>query len=199
MKKTKLTKVLALLLSILMTATVFAGCGKKEEKTTETSNNTTVSADTPGWKQDADKPITFDWYLNFSWFPNKWGVDLTSQYVTKKTGVNINFIVPAGNENEKLNTMIASGKLPDFITLGWWEDGVKKMIEGGLVLPLDELAEKYDPYFFKVADSIKLDWYRQPDGHVYGYPNASSSPKDFDRYKELKPSNQTFVVRKRYI
>ncbi|MBZ4663878.1 MAG: transporter substrate-binding protein [Caloramator sp.] len=196
MKKTKLTKVLSLLLAILMTATVFAGCGKKEEKTTETSNNPTVSADTPGWKQDADKPITFDWYLNFSWFPNKWGVDLTSQYVTKKTGVNINFIVPAGNENEKLNTMIASGKLPDFITLGWWEDGVKKMIEGGLVLPLDELAKQYDPYFFKVTDPIKLDWYRQPDGHVYGYPNASSSPKDFDRYKELKPSNQTFVVRK---
>ncbi|WDU82917.1 hypothetical protein [Caloramator sp. Dgby_cultured_2] len=54
------------------------------------------------------------------------GVDLTSQYVTKKTGVNINFIVPAGNENEKLNAMIASGKLPDFITLGWWEDAVQK-------------------------------------------------------------------------
>lgn len=196
MKKTKLKKLSALLLSILMTATVFTGCGKKEQETLNNNTNTTVSADSPGWKEDAKNPITFDWYLNFSWFPNKWGVDLTSQYVTKKTGVNINFIVPAGNENEKLNTMIASGKLPDFITLGWWEDGVKKMIEGGLVLPLDELAKQYDPYFFKVADATKLDWYRQEDGHVYGYPNASSSPKDFDRYKDLKPSNQTFVVRK---
>lgn len=84
-----------------------------------------ASADEPGWKSDTS-PITFDWYLNFAWFPNKWGVDPTSQYVTKKTGVNLNFIVPAGNENEKLNTLIASGKLPDFITLGFWEDAIKK-------------------------------------------------------------------------
>ncbi|MFC3798657.1 ABC transporter substrate-binding protein [Cohnella sp. GCM10012308] len=155
-----------------------------------------ASADAPGWQADAAKPITFDWYLNFSWFPNKWGVDPTSQYVTKKTGVNINFIVPAGNENEKMNTMIASGKLPDFITLGWYEDAVKKMQEGGLVLPLNELAKEYDPYFFKVADPAKLSWYTQPDGNVYGYPNASSSPKDYETYGTNFTSNQTFLVRK---
>ena len=50
--------------------------------------------------------------------------------------LSINFISPAGNEAEKMNTMIASGKLPDFITLGWWEDAVKKMIEGELVLTI---------------------------------------------------------------
>ncbi|AEI44219.1 extracellular solute-binding protein [Paenibacillus mucilaginosus] len=156
-----------------------------------------VAADpnAPGWKADTS-PITFDWYLNFSWFPNKWGVDPTSQYITKKTGVNLNFIVPAGNENEKLNTMIASGKLPDFITLGWYEDNVKKMIEGGLVLPLNKLAEQYDPYFVKVADPAKVSWYTQPDGSVYGYPNASSSPKDYQKFGDKQTSNQTFVVRK---
>jgi putative aldouronate transport system substrate-binding protein len=153
------------------------------------------SADEPGWKSNTD-PITFDWYINFAWFPSKWGEDPTSQYVTRKTGVDINFIVPAGNENEKLNAMIASGKLPDFITLGWYEDGVKRMIEGGLVLPLNKLAEEYDPYFFKVADPAKLSWYTQPDGNVYGYPNASSSPKDYELYGEQYTSNQTFVVRK---
>lgn len=149
----------------------------------------------PGWKADTS-PITFDWYLNFSWFPNKWGVDPTSQYVTKKTGVDINFIVPAGNENEKLNTLIASGKLPDFVTLGFWEDNIKKMIEGDLVLPLNKLAEEYDPYFFKVSDPDKLGWYTQEDGNVYGYPNSSSSPKDYEKYGDSYVSNQTFVVRK---
>ncbi|SDX45930.1 extracellular solute-binding protein [Paenibacillus sp. CF384] len=162
---------------------------------TTAENKPAVSADEPGWKADTS-PITFDWYLNFSWFPNKWGVDATSQYITKKTGVNVNFIVPAGNENEKLNTMIASGSLPDFITLGWYEDGVKKMIEGGLVEPLNKLADQYDPYFFKVADPAKTSWYTQEDGNVYGYPNASSSPKDFEKYARDYTSNQTFVVRK---
>lgn len=174
--------------------------GTAAEKTPETSSNTEatakpVSANEPGWKSDIS-PVTFDWYLNFSWFPNKWGEDPTSQYITKKTGVNINFIVPAGNENEKLNTMIASGKLPDFITLGWYEDAVKKMVEGKLVLPLNELADEYDPYFVKVADPAKVSWYTQTDGNLYGYPNASSSPKDFQKYGVNYTSNQTFLVRK---
>ncbi|PQP89213.1 extracellular solute-binding protein [Paenibacillus sp. AR247] len=150
--------------------------------------------DEPGWKSD-NAPITFDWYMNFSWFNKKWGGDATAEYVTKKTGVSINFIVPAGNENEKLNTMIASGKLPDFIT-GWSEEAVKKMIEGKLVLPLNELADQYDPYFFKVADPAKLGWYTQPDGNIYGYPNASSSPEDYKKYGSNFTSNQTFEVRK---
>jgi putative aldouronate transport system substrate-binding protein len=166
--------------------------GNKTESSPETK---TASADEPGWKLDTS-PITFDWYLNFSWFANKWGVDPTSQYVTKKTGVSLNFIVPAGNENEKLNTMIASGSLPDFITLGWWEDGVKSMIEGDLVLPLNKLAEEYDPYFMKVADPAKLAWYKQDDGNTYVYPNSSSSPKDFEKYSREYVSNQTFLVRK---
>lgn len=199
-----------LLLAMMMTLSA-AGCssgnnaGKNAEgnansakANTEASAEPTaaaLSADEPGWKLDTS-PITFDWYLNFSWFPNKWGVDPTSQYVTKKTGVDINFIVPAGNENEKLNTLIASGKLPDFITLGFWEDAIKKMVEGDLVLPLNKLAEEYDPYFFKVSDADKLGWYTQEDGNVYGYPNSSSSPADYEKYGENYVSNQVFAVRK---
>ncbi|WP_276356006.1 extracellular solute-binding protein [Cohnella caldifontis] len=161
----------------------------------DASLSASPAADEPGWKSDTS-PITFDWYLNFAWFPNKWGVDPTSQYVTKKTGVNINFIVPAGNENEKLNAMIAANDLPDFITLGWWEEGVKKMVEGGLVESLTDLAKEYDPYFFKVADPAKLSWYAEPDGKTYMYPNSSSSPKDYEKYGSKFLSNQTFEVRK---
>lgn len=203
----KSRKMMMLLMAVIMVLSL-AACGSGKTGTEGEKNPNvdkpkeeaakpavTPSADEPGWKSDTS-PITFDWYLNFAWFPNKWGVDPTSQYVTKKTGVNINFIVPAGNENEKLNTLIASGQLPDFITLGWWEDGVKKMIEGGLVLPLNKLAEEYDPYFIKVSDPDKLGWYSQPDGNVYGYPNSSSSPKDYEKYGDKYVSNQTFVVRK---
>ncbi|WP_127534664.1 type 2 periplasmic-binding domain-containing protein [Paenibacillus kobensis] len=164
--------------------------------TTATTETAAADPDQPGWQKDAGEKVKFDWYINFSWFNKKWGGDATADYITKKTGVDINFIVPAGNENEKLNTMIASGKLPDFLTLGWYEEGVRKMIDGKLVLPLNELADQYDPYFFKVADPAKLGWYTQPDGNVYGYPNASSSPADYEKYGSKFTSNQTFVVRK---
>jgi putative aldouronate transport system substrate-binding protein len=147
----------------------------------------------PAWKKDTS-PVTLNWYVNFSWYNNNWGESLISKYVQEKTGVKINFIVPAGNEAEKLNTMIASGTLPDIVTLGWWEDGVKKMIEGDLVYSLDELATKYDPAFKTTANPQLLGWYRQPDGKTYGYPNYAVTPSDYNKVKIT--SNQSFQVRK---
>ena len=188
MKKKFYSLLLALLLVSL--AASFIGCSKTDEKVVMTE---TMNADEPGWMKDTS-PVTFDWYLHFSWFPNKWGVDPLSKYVTEKTGVNINFIVPAGSENEKLNTLIAGDQLPDFITLGWWEGLYKDMIDGDMVYALDELAEQYDPYFFKVAVPARLGWYAEDDGHTYGYPNASYSPEDYENYDVY--SNPTFLVRK---
>lgn len=150
----------------------------------------------PGWKANKDKPITFDWYINFSWFSRQWGESVASKYITEQTGVNVRFIAPAGNESEKLNSMIAGDALPDLITLDWNAVQITEMINSGLVLPLDELAKDYDPYFFKVANPQKLGWYRQDDGHVYGYPNASYTPQDYVTYKGKIVGNETFLVRK---
>jgi putative aldouronate transport system substrate-binding protein len=195
----KMSKVFTVVLLISMIS-VMAACSSntnKESSNTASPSASAVKADPnePGWKSDTS-PITFDWYVNFSWFTPKWGEDNTSKYITKKTGVNINLIVPAGNEAEKLNTMMASGNLPDFITLDVNDEAVKKMIEGQLVLPLNKLAEQYDPYLFKVADPDKTGWFTQPDGNFYGYPNASSSPNDFKKYGVQFTSNQSFLVRK---
>lgn len=193
----KFFKGLSAFLMILLVVALFAGCSSKDENASKTDDppKTDLTADEPGWKVDTE-PITFDWYINYSWFAGKWEDDVVAKYITEKTGVSLNLIAPAGNEAEKMNTMIASGDLPDFITIDWNDNTVQQMIDGGLVLPLNELAESYDPYFFKVADPLKLEWYKQEDGNVYEYPNASSSPKDFEQYKDLKPSNQTFLVRK---
>ncbi|MBC2456536.1 extracellular solute-binding protein [Clostridium beijerinckii] len=147
------------------------------------------------WKLDIT-PIVFDWYIDFSWFQTKWGINPVSKYVTDKTGVSLNLITPSGDETEKLNSMIETGKLPDFITLSAQSDGYKNIIQNGLALPLDKLSEQYDAYFMKVADKQKLEWYREGDGHIYCYPNFSSPVTDFNNFKEEKPSNQAFLVRK---
>ncbi|AQR96739.1 extracellular solute-binding protein [Clostridium saccharoperbutylacetonicum] len=141
-------------------------------------------------------PITFDWYIDFSWFQTKWGTNPVSKYVSEKTGVSLNLITPSGDETEKLNSMIETGKLPDFITLSSQDYGYKRIIQSGLALPLDKISEQYDAYFMRVADKQKLEWYRENDGNVYCYPNFSSPVTDFSDYKEEKPSNQTFLVRK---
>jgi putative aldouronate transport system substrate-binding protein len=187
-------KLITLLLLCVMMVLPLAANGQTEARA-DLPDAQALSLDdtTPGWKAETS-PVSFDWYLNFSWFRGVWGEDMVSRYITEKTGVNVNFIIPAGNEADKLNTMIASGKLPDLITLGWWEPQVQEMIAGGLVYPLDGLAEKYDPWFNSVASPERLGWYTKEDGHVYGYPNASYSPSDYA--KGDLPSNQTFLVRK---
>jgi len=190
-------KLLGVVLALCMAATMVMANGSQEAAVASKSAGTKPgTGSTPGWMLNKDKPVTFDWYINFSWFARQWGDSAVSKYITEKTGVNIRYIVPAGNEAEKLNSMIAGNTLPDLITIGWWEGQVPMMIDSGLVLPLDELAQKYDPYFFKVANPQKLGWYRQDDGHVYGYPNASYTPQDYDKLKGKLTSNQTFLVRK---
>ena len=182
-------KILAVLMLCLLAASmVFAG-GNGDASVAGTKPGT---GSTPGWKLNKDTPIEFDWYVHFSWFARHWGDSLVSKYITQKTGVDINYIVPAGNEAEKLNAMIAGDALPDFITLGWWEGQVPMMIDAGLVYPLDELATRFDPYFFKVVNNDKIGWYRQADGHVYGYPNASYTPADYEKFKGKLSSTESF-------
>ncbi len=181
------------LLGAMAFSMFFTGCNNSGSSSNGTVAGTKNEA---GWKKNADKPIKFDWYINFSWFARHWGDSKVSKYITEKTGVDVNFIVPAGSEAEKLNAMIAGDALPDLITLGWYEGQVPMMIDSGLVEPLDELAEKYDPYFFQVANPDKLGWYRQDDGHVYGYPNASYTPTDYAKFNGKLTSNETFLVRK---
>ncbi|MDR2702531.1 MAG: extracellular solute-binding protein [Spirochaetaceae bacterium] len=154
------------------------------------------SAETPGWKQNTKNPIQFDWYVHFNWFSRQWGTSRVSKYITAKTGVDIRFIVPAGNEDDRLNAMIAGQVLPDFITLGFWSGQIPMMIEAGMLEPLNKLAEQYDPYFFSVANPERLAWYTVSDGNVYGYPNASFTSIDYERYKGNMTANETFLVRK---
>jgi putative aldouronate transport system substrate-binding protein len=182
-----------LLALLLATSILFAGGAKDTSASKGTVSGTATE---PGWKKNADKPIQFDWYINFSWFARQWGDSKVSKYITEKTGVDVRFIVPAGNEAEKLNSMIAGDTLPDLITLGWWESQVGMMIDSDLVISLNELADDYDPYFFKVANSEKIGWYTQADGNIYGYPNASYTPADYENYKGKLTSNETFLVRK---
>lgn len=167
---------------------------KTEEKKTEEAG-AELSADEPGWMRNKDDQVKLDWYVNFSWFNTPWGEDITSQTITEETGVDIQFITPAGNEAEKVNTMIASDTLPDIITLGWWEGQVNEIISSDMVYALNELADEYDPYFHTVADPSRIGWYTKEDGNVYGYPNSSFSPQDYEKYENIA-SNETFLVRK---
>lgn len=168
------------LTSVILLSTLASGCGQ-----TGNSNGN------PGLEEQ----VKFDWYINYSWFNTGWGSNAVSRAITEKTGVNINFITPQGNEEEKLNALIKSGALPDLITLGWWEPQVNEMIQKDMVYAINELADEYDPYFYQVCDPQAVSFYTQRDGNIYGYPCSSVTPDDVEQNDNIG-SNQTFLVRK---
>lgn len=176
-----LKRILSLSLSMLMICLMFSGCSN--ENNTSTADN------------EEEQVVDLSWYINFSWFTSKWGGNLVSDAITEKTGVSIDFVTPAGEPADKLNSMIKSDSLPDLITLGWWEGQISEMIDKDMVYPLDELADKYDTYFWKVTNEQTVQWYTSEDGHIYQYPNSSFSPSDYEKYDTLA-SNETFLVRK---
>ena len=187
MKHKKLLKmniILSLLASLVLSGCAFGAPGNQEADGGKWTTNP-VPVD----------QVTFDWYINYSWFNTKWGQNAVSKAITEKTGVNINFITPQGNEEEKLNALIASGSLPDLITLGWWEPQVNEIIQNDMVYALNELADKYDTYFWEVSDDQAVSWYTQEDGNIYGYPCSSVTPDDVKTNNNIG-SNQTFLVRK---
>jgi len=201
----KVERRLALGMSIML-AIGMCACGKDDgnsertEASTQSSENmetaqVIVGENVPAWQRYAGEDITLDWYINYSWFATPWGENLVSKTITEETGVNVNFITPMGNEEEKLNALIASDKLPDLITLGYWEEQIDEIIEKDMVYALNELADEYDPYFYAVTDETVVNWYTEEDGNIYAYPNSSISPQDLEESDNIG-SNQTFLVRK---
>lgn len=192
--KIKSTKAGMISASIAMGAfLLFSACGKNTENVVSEKEQVTTKGEY-AWQEYADEPITFDWYINYSWFNQGWGENVVSKKITEETGVSINFITPGGNESEKINALISSGSLPDFITLGWWETQVNEMIDGDMVYALNELADEYDMYFWDVTNPEVVKWYTKEDGNIYCYPNSSWTISDFEN--NTVSSNQTFLVRK---
>lgn len=179
--------IISLIICILI---MFTGCSAKEKNVIDKADD-----GTPGWKKYAQEPITFDWYINYSWYTTPWGQNAVSKAITDETGVSIKFMVPTGSETQKLSAMVASDTLPDIITLGWWETQLQTMVDQDMVYALNQLADEYDPYFYKVADNQVISWYQKEDGNLYAYPNSTYTPKDFKTGLN-GGSNQNFLVRK---
>ncbi|WNS45961.1 extracellular solute-binding protein [Paenibacillus sp. MMS20-IR301] len=164
------------------------------EATTAPQAETALNPEEAAWPLDTS-PVDLTWFVGANWYAHSWGESLASKYVTEKTGVNIKLEVPSGEANEQITLMMTSGKLPDLISMGSWETAVKKLWEGDHVYALNELADQYDPYFFKVAGDGTLKWYRQENGNTYGVPNDSYSP-NLMHETGMTAANQTFLVRK---
>ena len=143
----------------------------------------------PAWQTDKSKDNQLTWYINAEWWNKKYGTDLITKQVKKDLNLDIKFIV---GDDTKLNTYFASGDIPDIVTVLDANSEVARTANKW-ALPLQDLANKYDPYFNEVARKETLNWYKLADGKTYGYPNYSNTMADFK--SGAIPTHETFIIR----
>lgn len=163
-----------------------SGCGEKKEETEkfqQTSNDGvvedgryTLDPETPAWKLDTKENSTLTWYVNADWWNTSWGNDVVTKKMKEDLHVDINFLV---GDDTKLNTFFAGDDMPDIITIFDASSSVAQKADSW-AYSLKDLADNYDPYFYKVASDQTMGWFMLSDGKTYGYPDYSNTQEDYD-------------------
>jgi putative aldouronate transport system substrate-binding protein len=190
-------KGLKLCTALMAVVLVFTGCGSKGssdnsgKELSSIEGRYTIDPETPAWKLDTKKEITdLTWYVNADWWNTDFGKDLVTKKIKEDLNINIKFIT---GDDTKLNTIFAGGEMPDLLTVF---DSNSPVVQKASTwaLPLNDLADKYDPYFNKVAEKDTMNWFQLADGKTYGYPNYSNTQNDYDSGNI--PAKTAFVIRK---
>ncbi|WMT39989.1 extracellular solute-binding protein [Paenibacillus sp. D2_2] len=177
----KRSKLIVNVLSVLMIVALLAGCSGKGGNSAQTPEPNSSSAGNTQEQNTAENegpklyelgkdPLNITLYGNYDWYTMpKWGDDPTTKWVQDNKKVTITEIPNGGNTAQKLNTMIASGELPDII---WGDRGtdVERLRDAGLLVPLDDYIDKY-PNLKKWLDPVAMNMLRSPDGKLYQFPN----------------------------
>ncbi|MEH6992462.1 sugar ABC transporter substrate-binding protein [Neobacillus drentensis] len=196
--KSKLHSILSKsMIFLLALSLVLTGCSNttsnssNEDKGTKDKARYTLDENTPAWKLDKkDETTTLTWYVNADWWNTDFGSDFVTKRIKKDLNIDIKFIT---GDDTKLNALFSGGDIPDIISTFDATSQVAKKANTW-ALPLEALADKYDPYFHKVAAKDTLNWHKLDDGKTYGYANYSNTQADYD--SGLIPAGTAFIIRK---
>lgn len=150
----------------------------------------TLDENTPAWKLDTKENTKLTWYVNAEWWNTDWGNDVVTKKIKEDMKVDIEFLV---GDDTKLNTFFAGGDMPDIVTVFDANSTVAQKADTW-AYALQDLADNYDPYFYKVASDQTLSWFAMDDGKTYGYPDYSNTQEDYDGGDIF--AKTAFVIRK---
>lgn len=197
MKKNRISNVLKIGVALAATLVLASACGNKEAggkgngELPDLGDRYELDPETPAWKLDKNKePVKLTWYVNADWFNTEYGKDVVTKKIKEDLNVDLKIVT---GDNTKLNTYFAGGDMPDIVSIFDANSSVARKANTWAA-PLDELAQKYDPYFEKVASKDTLNWFQLSDGKTYGYPNYSNTFEDYE--DGTIPGNTNFVIRK---
>ena len=201
MKKSMWKKGMAAVFAAALAVGTLAGCGGGSKQTdaglTQTGEDGvveggryTLDENTPAWKSDTKENTKLTWYVNAEWWNTDWGNDVVTKKIKDDLKLDVEFLV---GDDTKLNTFFAGGDMPDIITVFDSNSSVAQKADTW-AYALQDLADNYDPYFYKVASDQTLSWFSMDDGKTYGYPDYSNTQEDYDGGDIF--AKTAFVIRK---
>lgn len=196
----KKKKMLALLMSCIMTAGVLGGCGADNAK--EGSSSAAASATTatiegssaegtensmfnePGMLPIVKEPITLTVFAPAN-TEGSWEDNAQVKEIEEATGIHLEWQTAASSDNvqEKLSTMFASGEMPDIILTGVsasnrYDKATEQALgEQGLIIPLNDYLDTVSVGYkqaFEEIDGLR-EYITTPDGNIYSLPNIDGS------------------------
>ncbi len=203
---------LTLLAALLLTTLVACAGGTTTTSAATSAAGTTKTGTTTAQATTAKKQtVTLKlFYSSPSLYPDwKFGDDPITKALVEETGVTLDIKYASNSDNQELYTLLASGQnLPDLMYVGKYDP---MFVNEKFVQPLNKLADKYFPLFYKNLPTNYADVHTLDDGNIYylnsmyadteklaslagGKKGVSSISVNIDEYEKLgKPAIDTLA------
>ncbi len=182
MKNRKLTRILALILAMLMCASVLTGCAKEEAQApadesapSATPETDAPEAEAPAEEEASSEPVTLKWYVA----GNAPQADIAtvqqamSDYVNETYGLNINLDIICtdfGSYSDKMQMVIAGGEEYDICWTSSWCNNYFTNVNKNAFIPLDDLIAEYGQELYASIPEGVWDGTRV-NGTLYAVPS----------------------------
>lgn len=184
MRKQRVLKAAAGVMSVCLLAGSLAGCGvKKAEGTVSTTAGTAAEGTVQTEAKASDEkeaPVKLKLFLT-----NKNIVDgsYAKKMIEEATNTELEIIqVPTKDLDNKLNILLASGERPDIIQCET-ETMESQLLSSGILLPLNEYWDNY-PNLKNARDEATWDVMRYSDGNIYSIGIKNPNPLSIIAYRK---------------
>ncbi|TBL78505.1 extracellular solute-binding protein [Paenibacillus thalictri] len=149
-------KTTSVIVTVSMLLPMLAACSSKPDATPESS----------GKKSDAPTKIVFMTTGDVAASSIKPDDRIVAE-INKRLGIDLTFKVVPEGAYDKINVAMATGDIPDIVTINYPSNSLSQWIKEGLLVPINDYLK--DMPTVKERLESKLSW-TAVDGKYYGYP-----------------------------
>lgn len=171
----KRARTLSMLLAAVMSLSVFAGCGTKQEETENTKSEETVEKEEASSVDEKSEPVTLKWYIGGN--TPQADIDTVQQamsdYVNETYDLNIELDIICsdyGSYNDKMQMVISGGEEYDICWTSSWCNNYLVNVNKNAYISLDDLLVEYGQELYESIPESIWDGVRV-NGEIYGIPN----------------------------